>query len=115
MQLIKGVDVGCCELTVTARAVTRLKNSDAVPFWCVFLNPYEVWLIHRSAETAHPVFQKQPDSLAATGYAVPIYNMAGPFQYGHDTKSPVWEWRKERIRLKEAGNNHMAGYSGRAS
>lgn len=76
----------------------------------------DLWLIPCSAEIAGPVFQKLPDYLAETGYATPTDSMAGPFQYGHDTNLSVWEWRKERPRLDEAGNNHMAGYhSGRPS
>lgn len=66
--------------------------------------------LYRSAAAAGPVFQKLPDYLAATGYAEPTNFTDGPFQYGHDTKLPVWEWRKQHPRLEEAGNNHMAGY-----
>lgn len=95
MQVIKEVDVDCYELTKLARALTIPKFRDAIPF---------------CAEAAGPVFQKLPDYLAATGYAEPTNFTDGPFQYGHDTKLPVWEWRKQHPRLEEAGNNHMAGY-----
>ena len=69
-----------------------------------------VFLTLPSSEAAGPIFQKLPAYLSTTGYQEPLDNTNGPFQFGHDTtlKSPVW--RKERPRIQQAFNNHMAGY-----
>ncbi|KAL8832822.1 MAG: hypothetical protein Q9191_000006 [Dirinaria sp. TL-2023a] len=62
------------------------------------------------AETAGPVFQKLPRYLAETRWISPSDIAAGPFQYGQDTDSTVWQWRSERPQLEQAFNNHMAEY-----
>ncbi|MCJ1398246.1 hypothetical protein MMC11_001443 [Xylographa trunciseda] len=95
MRVIEEVAADTYKATPLSRALTVPKYRDAIPF---------------CSEAGGPIFQKLPAFLAKTKYEEPLDNIAGPFQFGHDTTLKSVVWRKERPHLQKAFGNHMAGY-----
>ncbi|MCJ1385013.1 hypothetical protein MMC17_008131 [Xylographa soralifera] len=95
MRVIEEVAANTYKATPLSEALTIPKYRDAISF---------------CSEAAGPIFQKLPAFLAKTKYEEPLDNIAGPFQFGHNTTLKSVVWRKERPHIQKAFGNHMAGY-----